>query len=107
MFKLIVYVPESHLETVKSALFEAGAGRLGHYEHCCWQSLGQGQFRPLAGSDPFLGKVGQLETLAEYRIEILCTEVNLVAAVRALIEAHPFEEPAYDVIALSNPSVLV
>ena len=64
MFKLCFFVPESHVEQVKNAVFAAGAGRIGDYEHCAWQVLGQGQFRPLAGSNPFIGQQGALELTA-------------------------------------------
>ncbi len=64
MYTLCFYVPESTLEDVKSAVFAAGAGRIGNYEQCCWQVEGQGQFRPLAGSDPAIGEQGELETVA-------------------------------------------
>ena len=55
MLKLIYYVPESHLESTKLAIFEAGAGGIGHYEHCAWQVKGIGQFKPVQGANPFLG----------------------------------------------------
>jgi hypothetical protein len=100
MYKLCFYVPESHLEQVKSAVFAAGAGRIGDYDSCCWQVLGQGQFRPLAGSRPFLGQHDTVETVAEYRVELVCEAQFVGAAVMALVEAHPYEEPAWDVIAL-------
>ena len=60
VYKLCFYVPESHLESVKQAVFEAGAGAIGDYRDCCWQVKGQGQFRPMAGSQPFLGEQGVL-----------------------------------------------
>lgn len=100
MFKLTFYVPDSHLEAVKTAVFAAGGGRIGDYDSCCWQCPGQGQFRPLDGADPFTGKVGELETVTEYRVELVCDEASISAVVRALKEAHPYEEPAYDVIAV-------
>ncbi len=56
MYKLCYYVPESHLEVTKQAIFDAGAGRVGNYDCCCWQVRGQGQFRPLPGSQPFIGQ---------------------------------------------------
>lgn len=96
MYKLVFYVPESHLEQVKSAVFEAGAGRIGDYDCCAWQTLGQGQFRPLAGSRPFLGSQGEVETVAEYKVEMVCAGNCIAEAVRALCAAHPYEEPAYD-----------
>ncbi len=97
-YKLVFYVPESHLEQVKLAVFDTGAGRQGNYEQCCWQTLGVGQFRPLAGSQPFIGTSHVLEKVAEYRVELLCDASCLTAAVQALIRAHPYEEPAFDVI---------
>lgn len=100
MYKLCFYVPQSHLEVVKQAVFATGAGRIGEYEHCCWQVLGQGQFRPLAGSKPFLGRRGELEQVAEYRVELVCAASCIKAAVEALLRAHPYEEPAWDVVAL-------
>lgn len=97
MYKLVVFVPESHLEKVKTALFTAGAGKLGDYDSCAWQAKGQGQFRPLAGSKPYLGQTDQVEKVVEYRVEMVC-EPNLIqAALAALRGAHPYEEPAFDV----------
>lgn len=60
MYKMCYFVPESHLETTKSALFEVGAGRIGDYDCCAWQCKGQGQFRPLDGSQPFWARPGKL-----------------------------------------------
>jgi hypothetical protein len=100
VFKLCFYVPQSHLEAVKNAVFDAGAGRIGDYDRCCWQVPGQGQFRPLAGSDPFLGRRGKVEQVPEYRVELVCDRACIGAAVQALREAHPYEEPAFDVVAL-------
>lgn len=97
MYRISYYVPEDHLEVTKSALFEAGAGRIGLYEHCCWQTLGVGQFRPLSGSQPAIGELGELTTLPEYKVELVCEEGCLTAAIQALIAAHPYEEPAYEV----------
>ena len=100
MYKLCFYVPESHVESVKGAVFGAGAGRVGDYDHCCWQVLGQGQFRPLAGSSPFLGQQNVVESVAEYRVEMVCAPQYLRVAVAALLDAHPYEQPAWDVVAL-------
>lgn len=98
MYKLCFYVPESHLESVKAAVFAVGAGRIGAYDSCCWQVKGQGQFRPLAGSRPFIGTQDAVETVAEYRVELVCADAHVHAAVAALKLAHPYEEPAYDVL---------
>lgn len=100
MVKITFYVPESHLEAVKVALFAAGAGRIGAYDCCAWQVKGQGQFRPLAGSHPFIGQQGVLEVVDEYKVELVCDESHLPAAVAALQQAHPYEAPAYDVVPL-------
>jgi structural toxin protein (hemagglutinin/hemolysin) RtxA len=100
VYKLCFYVPKSHLETVKTAVFGAGAGRIGDYDHCCWQVMGQGQFRPLAGSNPHLGQLDRLEQVAEYRVEMVCEASCVRVAVQAMQDAHPYEEPAWDVIEL-------
>lgn len=100
MYKLCFFVPETHLETVKAAVFEAGAGRIGDYDQCCWQVKGEGQFRPLSGSQPFLGTQGVLENVAEYRVEMVMEKSCAKAVLAALKESHPYEEPAYDVMAL-------
>lgn len=97
MYKICVYVPETYLEVVKVALFDAGAGRQGFYENCCWQSKGEGQFRPMVGSDPFIGKSGQLEVVSEYKVEMVCERKCIKEVVAALKTAHPYEEPAFDV----------
>ena len=102
MYKLVFYVPESHLEKVKSAIFATGAGRIGDYDQCCWQVLGQGQFRPLSGSQPYIGSENQLEVVDECRVELVCEDGFILQAVDALKESHPYEEPAYDVWQLSD-----
>lgn len=100
MFKITFYVPDSHLEAVKGALFEAGAGRMGDYDCCAWQVKGQGQFRPLPGSDPFIGAQGRLEAVEEFRVEMICADDCLAAAVAALRASHPYETPAFDIVRL-------
>lgn len=101
MYQLIVYVPQDHLTAVKQAIFDAGAGRFENYEHCCWQTSGEGQFKPLQGSQPAIGEVGQeVEQEPEYKIETICREADIHAIIDALKQAHPYEEPAYAVWAL-------
>lgn len=97
MYKLCFYVPATHVDVVKSAIFAAGAGRVGNYDSCAWQVLGSGQFRPLAGSNPFIGALDQVESVAEYKVETVCDDANIAAAVAALKATHPYEEPAYQV----------
>jgi len=102
MYKLIFFVPQDHAEAVKQAVFATGAGQIGDYAECCWQTPGNGQFRPLAGSQPYLGRHGQLETVAELRVELVCRDELIVEAVAALKQADPYEEPAYDVWRLAD-----
>lgn len=106
MYKLCFYVPADHLDTVKQAVFDTGAGKIGDYDQCCWQVEGTGQFRPLAGADPFIGERGQLEQVREYRVELMCSADCLRPALEAMKRAHPYEEPAFDVIALIDPAEL-
>lgn len=104
MYKLVFFVPDSHLEAVKAAVFEAGAGVIGDYERCCWQVLGSGQFKPTQGAQPFIGTIGELEKMLEWRVELVCNDELIRTAVAALVDAHPYEEPAYDVWRLENLS---
>jgi structural hemagglutinin/hemolysin toxin protein RtxA len=106
MKKLVFFVPETHLEVVKAAVFEAGAGRIGDYEHCCWQTLGTGQFKPMSGATPFIGHRRQLELVSEFRVELVCDDAHIKNAVQALRSAHPYEEPAFDVTNLVDPESL-
>lgn len=105
MFKLCFFVPEENVETVKQAIFAAGAGHLGDYDQCSWQTLGRGQFRPLPGSHPHIGQQGEVAAVAEYRVETLCAKEHIRAVIAALRLAHPYEEPAFDVIELVDPEV--
>ena len=98
LFKIEFYVPESHLEAVKSAMFEAGAGRVGDYDCCAWQTLGAGQFRPLPGSSPFVGEINKIESVSEYKVEMVCAAETIEAVVAALKQSHPYEEPAFSII---------
>lgn len=97
MYKLAFFVPAEHKDKVKAAVFAAGAGRIGNYDSCCWEVSGTGQFRALQGSNPFIGQQGVIETVAEYRVELVCEDHLIAAAVAALRQAHPYEEPAFDV----------
>ena len=102
MYKIVFFVPESHLEAVKEAMFEAGGGRIGRYDRCSWQVLGEGQFRPLAGAQPWIGQPGEVERVAEYRVEMVCEDDRVQAVIQAMKAAHPYETPAYDVWKLAD-----
>ncbi|MBH0084857.1 NGG1p interacting factor NIF3 [Psychrobacter sp. SCQQ22] len=98
MYKLTIFIPDEALDQVKSALFAAGAGKIGHYEQCCWQVQGSGQFMPLSGSTPHIGTHDSLEMVDEWRVEMVVDEAVIETVIAALKEAHPYETPAYDVI---------
>ena len=102
LIKIEFYVPETHLEEVKNAMFAAGAGRVGDYDCCAWQTLGQGQFRPLAGSDPFLGERDKVERVSEYKVEMVCEQELQAAVIAAMQSAHPYEEVAYCVLRIES-----
>jgi len=96
--KICVYVPTADADKVKQAMFDAGAGKIGpndEYDHCAWQTAGQGQFRPLDGSNPAIGEQQQDTFVEELKIEMVCSINVLPAVVQALKTAHPYEQPAY------------
>lgn len=101
-YQFAFYVPESHLETVKQAIFTAGAGIQGDYQHCAWQVKGQGQFRPMQGSNPFIGSQDELSREEEYKVEVYIAAENIKAVIAAFFDAHPYEEPAYYLIQSLN-----
>jgi hypothetical protein len=100
MYLIIVYIPVNHLALVKQAMFQAGGGRVGQYDCCAWQVLGEGQFRALKGSTPFIGQQDQIETVQEYRVEMVCAVDKIQQVIAAMKQAHPYETPAYHVIRL-------
>ena len=97
-YKLMFFVPLAHATAVKRAVFATGAGTIGNYKHCAFQTQGQGQFLPSDKANPAIGEPGKEETVEELKVEILCLdEENTRAAVRELKKAHPYEEVAYEV----------
>ncbi|PKF62786.1 NGG1p interacting factor NIF3 [Psychromonas sp. psych-6C06] len=97
MYQIIFYVPEDYCQPVKSAMFEAGAGKMGDYDQCAWQVKGRGQFRPLKGSNAFIGDIDTLSQVTEYRVEMVSEKRCIKAVIQALIAAHPYQTPAYSV----------
>jgi len=93
-------VPREALDAVRTALFEAGAGRIGDYEHCSWYTQGTGTFLGGDGTNPSLGEAGREQRVAELRLETVFPEENQEDVIAALRRAHPYEEPAFDVYAL-------
>jgi hypothetical protein len=100
MRKLVVFVPREALDGVRDAVFEAGAGRIGNYERCSWYTQGTGTFLGGEGSSPALGEIGREERVAELRLETVFPAERQEEVLAALREAHPYEEPAFDVYAL-------
>jgi dinuclear metal center YbgI/SA1388 family protein len=96
--KLVVFVPTSDAEQVLDALADAGAGAVGDYDRCAWTTTGEGTFRPLPGSSPAVGSVGQVAQVPETRLEVVLPRARREGVVRALLAAHPYETPAYDVL---------
>lgn len=101
--KLTTYVPVADADALREALAAAGAGRIGDYDHASFSTPGQGRFRPLEGANPVLGRVGEIERVAEERVEVVLSRSQRGAVVAALLAAHPYEEPAYDVVELADP----
>jgi structural hemagglutinin/hemolysin toxin protein RtxA len=102
MYLLYFYVPESHLETVKEAIFAEGAGHVGNYNQVAWHQEGLGQFCPLAGSNPTIGHQDEIAKIKEYKVETACESKNLKNVLRALVDSHPYEIPAYGAIEVTT-----
>ena len=101
--KLVVFVPREALETVRDALFAAGAGRIGDYERCSWYGAGTGTFMAGQATRPTVGERGRDERVAELRLEMVYPADRQAEVVEALRAAHPYEEPAFDLYALLPP----
>ena len=99
--KLVVFVQLEDAERVLDAMAAAGAGTIGDYERCAWTTTGTGTFRPLPGADPAVGEVGRVERVPETRLEAVLPRERRSGVLRAMREAHPYEEPAYDVLELA------
>jgi len=100
--KLVVFVPQTHVEIVEKAIMTAGAGHIGNYSHCSFKSNGIGNFLPLEGSNPFIGSANQLEHVKESRLETIMPEKISKSVIKAMLKAHPYEEVAYDIYQLMN-----
>jgi dinuclear metal center YbgI/SA1388 family protein len=99
--KLTVMVPVADAVAVRTALADAGAGRIGDYDRASFTSPGEGRFRPLDGARPAIGAVGREELVDEVRIEVALPRAHRAAVLRALLDVHPYEEPAHDVVAIA------
>lgn len=104
LYKLVTFVPETHADAVKMALGDAGAGQIGAYSHCAFTSVGQGSLKPMQHANPFLGAPETYTTVPEIRLEIEIHRWQLGAMLAVLKQTHPYEEVAYDVYAVQQPS---
>ena len=102
VFKFAVYVPVKYANKVSRALFDAGAGKIGNYTETSFNIAGQGTFKPMGGTNPFIGKIGEKETVSEIKVETVVPERNLESVIQAMKNAHPYEEPAYDIYEILN-----
>lgn len=102
LLKIAVYIPREHKSSVAQAMFAAGAGEIGAYRHCSFQSEGKGTFLPEEGTQPFIGQVGKLETVEECKLETVVQASRLKKVIAAMLKAHPYEEPAYDIFNLEQ-----
>lgn len=102
LLKLVVFVPMAHVEKVADAMFTAGAGKIGRYGRCSFRAQGTGSFLPEVGTRPYLGEVGKEERVAEVRLETVAPAERLPQVLRAMFQAHPYEEVAYDVYPLEG-----
>ncbi|MDK2822604.1 MAG: hypothetical protein PWP71_522 [Clostridia bacterium] len=103
--KIVVFVPEGYEDQIRAAMGEKGAGHIGNYSDCTFQLFGTGTFRPLEGTNPFIGQKGQLEKVEEYRIETIVPEEKVSRVLQAIKSAHPYEEVAYDLYPLANRGI--
>lgn len=101
--KWAVFVPAEDAEAVRAAMFAAGAGHIGDYSQCSWSVPGTGQFLPGEGASPSIGEVGVVERVAEERVEMVAPATRRSAILAGLRAAHPYEEPAFDLIAMQTP----
>ena len=101
-YKVVVTVPEDEADNLREAIGNAGGGKIGNYTHCSFSVKGTGRFLPVDGATPAIGQVGQLEEVAEERIEIACNHETVKAVVDAIRENHSYEEPAIDIYELAE-----
>ncbi|MFK7827425.1 MAG: NGG1p interacting factor NIF3 [Oligoflexales bacterium] len=98
MYQIYVYVPQENLERLLEAMFKAGGGVYGSYDRCCWVTEGKGRFRPLEGSDPHIGKLGETTYSPELKVEMICVKSKLTQVIDQMKMHHPYEQPAYGVM---------
>ncbi|MFW6007283.1 MAG: Nif3-like dinuclear metal center hexameric protein [Halanaerobiales bacterium] len=102
LYKLIVYIPEDNLEKVREAILDAGAGHIGNYSHTSFSIKGEGTFKPLSESNPYSGKIGEINKTNEYKWETIIKKDQIEIIKSILFKVHPYEEVAYDLYSLNN-----
>ena len=102
ILKIVVFVPESHADAVREAMGKIGAGKIGNYTFCSFSTKGIGRFKPEKGARPAVGKMGEIESVAEEKIEAICEREKLSDVMEAIRQAHPYEEVAFDIYPLEH-----
>ena len=102
MYKLIYYVPVDAKENTKQALFDLGVGRYENYECCSFETLGEGQFKPINNANPHIGELDKIEKVQEYKVEMICSAELIKEALRVLKEVHPYEAVAYEIFRMGE-----
>jgi hypothetical protein len=101
-FKLEIFIPSTHVDALRVALAEAGAGQMGNYDHCCSVMDARGYWRPLEGASPYQGQIGQVEQGEECKVEVNCPREQMHVVLEAIRRVHPYEEPLINIVPLAN-----
>jgi dinuclear metal center YbgI/SA1388 family protein len=107
LLKLVTFIPEAHLEKVRNALFEAGAGVIGDYDQCGFIVAGKGSFRAGENANPFVGEIGTIHSENEIRLETVLFSHLKANVIKALLSVHPYEEVAFDIYPLENDNISI
>jgi hypothetical protein len=102
VYKIATFINLDYIDRVRDSMFEAGGGRIGNYDSCCFETKGTGQFRALEGSTPYIGSINEVELVEEVKIEMVVADDSIKDVIKAMKSAHPYETPAYDVIKLED-----
>jgi dinuclear metal center YbgI/SA1388 family protein len=106
LYKIVIFVPKGYEDKIKNIMGNIGAGWIGNYSHCTFQMSGTGTFKPLEGTNAFIGNIGKVEQVEENRIETIVKQRDLSKTIKAVVKAHPYEEVSYDIYPLENKGKL-
>lgn len=101
-FKIEIFIPEAYIESLRDELHKVNVGRIGHYDHCLSITTVRGYWRPLPGSNPYLGQVGEISTGTECKVEVNCPQEHISEALAVIQKIHPYDEPLINLIPLAN-----